>query len=170
MKIPESLKILFPNLNKDAEMVGVPSEKYNCIMYALGANAWNIWPFEGPGSFTANIHGNKMFWPEDLPKDKTLNNFLNLFKKFKYELCDNDKFESGFKKIAIFCKKNSDIVTHAALIGKDFALSKLGEGPIIRHSLYSIEGEIYGEVRCFIKRPGNITKDFDISVITKYIK
>ena len=48
--------------------------------------------------------------------------------------------------------------------------SKIGHGPVIKHKLNALENGVYGNVRCFMKRPRAITKDLDIKVIQSYIK
>lgn len=169
--IPSYIKLNFPGLrtDSDADVLKPESERYNCIMYVIGGKYPNIWPMkERP--ITRNDVNELVFWPTDLSAEETLDNFLKFFEKFKYELCGDDSYEDGYRKIAIFCQKDSDVVTHAALMyDKVFWTSKMGHGALIKHKLYSLDGGAYGRVRCFMKRPNTITKEFDMSVIQSYI-
>ena len=93
-----------------------------------------------------------------------------MYKMFGYELCDDERFEKDYRKIAIFCHKDTDVVTHAALqYGLGIWTSKLGDSYTISHSLRDLEGNEYGEVRCFVRRPRTVTKEFDFGVLSRYL-
>ena len=170
--IPQEIIKLLPGLRLDltAKEIGPASNRYNCIMHVIGGRLPNIWPTESK-PIDVDVMGVKTFWPTDLSNDDSLETFISLFKKFKYDICDDESYDSKYRKIAIFCKKGTNIVTHASL-QKDEAIwtSKLGQSILIQHLLYSIEGDAYGTVRCFMRRPVTITKEFDQSVIWKYLE
>lgn len=144
--------------------------RYNCIAYAMGFNTLNIWPIEQP-PYMRNGDKSLIFWPTEFPiNDESLENFIKLFEKFGYKQCENGSYEKNYRKIAIYCINDSDIVSHAALlVAPRIWKSKLGESYLVEHNtLDALEGKDYGFVRCFVKRPISIKKDFDLSILRSY--
>ena len=170
--ILQYIKDLFPRIiyDESADIIGPESLNFNCIMYAIGGQRYNIWPsYFRPIGY--NTDKREVFWPTDLPNSESLNNFIAMFRKFKYELCDDSSYEPDFRKIAIFCYFGTNQVSHASLmIGEDLWASKIGKGHIIQHKLESLCGEVYGELRCFMKRLKTIPRSFNQSVFDMYVK
>jgi hypothetical protein len=68
---------------------------FNCISYTL--DIYNEWY----GSNTSS-------WPDKtISRIPKLENYIKYYNSFGYEICDNDKYEDGFEKIAIYINKNS---------------------------------------------------------------
>ena len=115
---------------------------YNCIAWA--ANFTDLWwePIEEKG----------YYWPYGVPSEYTLDALIEVYKKFGFKLCDNGNYEDGFEKIAIYGIK--DIYTHAARqLDNGKWTSKIGMREDIEHSsLAGLEGEMYGQVKHFMKR------------------
>lgn len=115
---------------------------------------FKVWPSIENVGLSKHLDGFLIFWPKSLSLDKSLNNFVKMYKLFKFEICDNDdSFEENYIKIAIYV--NNEGVTHACrqLHTKDnIWASKLGDSVVIRHRLYSLESEKYGKVACIMKR------------------
>ena len=142
----------FPKLASDQNFIitSKPTSEYNCIAWAYSiTNRW-MWPNTGKYPFLDGVH----FWPDNSVMEPTIENFINAFKLIGYECCDNGDFEEGYQKVALYAKPGSDECTHAARqLRNGFWTSKLGEHEDIQHgTAYSIENQVYGEVRCFMKR------------------
>lgn len=145
----------FPKL-RDDKIFLLKSKKtktYNCISFTLGFNIYTTWPTYNGVVFTEK--GTTNFWPKNLPLDESLDNFINMYKMFDYEVCDDDSFEKGYTKIAIFVKNEK--VTHASIqINDKLWASKMGELYDIQHQLYSLEGNEYGKIETIMRRRDDI--------------
>lgn len=142
----------FPKLASDQNFIvtSKPTPEYNCIAWAYSiTNRW-MWPNTGEHPFLDGVH----YWPDNSIMEPTIENFINAFKLKGYELCDNGDFEEGYQKVALYAQPGSDVCTHAARqLRNGFWTSKLGKYEDIQHgTAYSIENQVYGEVRCFMKR------------------
>lgn len=132
----------FPNLDKEGYAItSAQTPKYNCIAWAAGDNTRFWWPDTG----------NVLYWPEDLPRNDSLEVFIIMFNKFKYVVCDNAELEENFEKIAIYVKDG--VVTHAARqLSNGKWTSKLGQEHDIEHTLSGLDGPCYGKVAQIMKR------------------
>ncbi len=169
----EELKLIFPNLKQDrlASKAGNATKYYNCIAYAIGDfTNISIWPIDNAPMKYFFFNKRRTFWPTDLKKNESLDTFIELFKKFGYEKCDDDTYDKNFRKIAIYCIEN-DVVTHAALQYNDkLWLSKLGFDILLMHQIHSLEDTHYGKVACFMRRPITIKAEQDIAIVKSYLK
>ena len=125
-----------------------PTSNYNCIAWALGKtdNPW--WP-------TDEIAG--YVWPDGLPKEpleqESLANFIRAFETEGYLVCDDDEFEIGFEKVAIYVGKTGNPLHAARSTENGKWTSKIGDEEDIEHAtLESLEGSLHGEVKAFLKR------------------
>lgn len=136
----------FPNSKKEPfEVTSPATPNYNCI----------AWAIEDPTRFYWPLPELAFFWPSDIPKQETIEAFVQLFKSVGYQPCKNGDLEEGFQKIALFEKNNKP--THAARQLEDGRwTSKLGSHIDIQHILSTIEGKIYGHVNLFLKRKCSI--------------
>lgn len=140
---------VFPNLRRDE--YHVTSEEdfiYNCIAYAADhKDAW-WWPDEGDG----------IEWPQDVPKEETLEAFVLTYRTLGYELCGNTELEADFEKVAIYVDSKG-VPTHAAKqLPSGRWTSKLGDWEDIEHdSLDALCGDQYGSVVQVLKRPRETT-------------
>lgn len=144
---------LFPNLEKDFQIIADQNPDSNCISYSLGYMMFKVWPIEFSNGLNRYPDGSRIFWPKGLSSSESLDNFIKMYKMFKFEVCDNDSFEEEYIKIAIYTK--DDIVTHACRqlhTEANVWASKLGIGGVIRHRLYSLKSNTYGDVACIMKR------------------
>ena len=113
--IPFSLIDLFPNLNPFTSNVIAPASiRYNCIAYTIGCRYFHIWPTSNR-PYDQSIPSRPVFWPTELPNSESLNNFLKMYELFGYERCDDDRYSDKYRKIAIYCKTGTNIVTHGTL-------------------------------------------------------
>jgi hypothetical protein len=138
------LEALFPALRGTTYQPTSPfNDHYNCIAFALGdtTNWW--WPDES----------DEVVWPASVPLQETIAAFEALFIGEGFEPCSDDRVEAGFVKVALFADQNS-IPTHAARqLPSGVWTSKFGQEIDIEHELHAIEGDAYGRVVRFFRRP-----------------
>ncbi len=137
-----SIESNFPDLvNEGYEITSPATTEYNCIAWAAGEDQMWWWPD------VMNIE----YWPENVQRIESLENFINAYGTLGYLVCNTEKYEEGFEKVAIFTKNGEP--THAArqLPGGEWT-SKLGDLEDISHSLKGVEGNWYGEVTVIMKR------------------
>ena len=129
----------------DFSVTSEPSSNYNCIAWALGDDSQWFEPM------LANA-----YWPEDLPKELTLDSIIELFRQAGYEVCGDGSLETGHEKIAVYVKDG--VLTHAARQMENGRwTSKLGNFHDIEHdSLEALQGDGFGEygsAEMFMARP-----------------
>lgn len=137
------LKSIFPNLSGTPyKITSERSFKYNCFAWAAGDSNCR-WEPDEYGFY---------FWPEVIPRFLTIETLSWAYELLGYQICDSNKHEEGFDKIAIYAIDGSP--THAAKqINQDIWTSKLGDLEDITHTLSGIEGEAYGKVARILRRP-----------------
>lgn len=142
---------LFPKLQSDAafEITSPETDCYNCIAWACERNDLWIWP-PLPGIPPEENE----YWPDGIPENIDVSSFVKVFQSFGFEQCENDKYEEGFTKVALYVYADSTTCSHAARQMRDGTwTSKLGTSNDIKHSKpQSISGPFYGNVYCFMKR------------------
>lgn len=142
----EWLERQFPGLRGTAyRITSPPAEVYNCVAWAVGvADAW-WWPI--------GHQGKRVHWPAGLSQLEPLDAFREALGASGFVPCDSEVIEPGFEKVALFADANQT-PTHAArqLPGGTWT-SKLGRADDIEHDLRALEGDVYGTVVLFLKRP-----------------
>lgn len=136
----------FPRLAAPAqfEITSKRTQTYNCIAWAAGEDKRKWWPDK------MKVH----YWPKGILREPSLPAFMSAFAAMGYKECEDEHFEAGFEKIAIFTKASKP--THAARqLANGKWTSKLGDEEDIEHELRGVEGLAYGEVRKIMKRPLN---------------
>jgi hypothetical protein len=138
------LENVFPNLGPSGYKITSPeSIDYNCIAWAAeAANQW-WWP----------DHNFSCYWPDKVPREETIEAFIQAFQDLGYEPCEDGSLEPNFNKI-VFYAHASGRPTHAARqlrTGK--WTSKIGCDIDIEHSLEALVGAEYGRTTKFMKRP-----------------
>ena len=132
------------------------TDDYNCIAWATedDSNFW--WPRGFP----------PYFWPEGIELEETLGAFIKAFETCGFKVCDNELFEQGFEKIAIYIDEYATPKHAARQIDKDTWTSKLGSDIDIVHPFISKWSEIwvggkkydlsfYGKLAQIMKRKNN---------------
>jgi hypothetical protein len=142
----EHLELVFPALRGTAyQVTSPPTRKYNCIAWAAGDTAQWWWPTEAPSD-------RKFHWPPGVPREVTLEAFRAAFATLGYVVCDDDRLEAGYEKIALFVLLG--VLKHAARqLASGRWTSKLGESEDIEHALHDLTGMVYGSVVSVMKRP-----------------
>lgn len=115
--------------------------RYNCIAYAAGdvRNWW--WP-DAAGEDT---------WPAGVARAETIDAFRDAFATLGYLVCDNDRLEPGYEKVALFAL--AGVPKHAAKqLPNGHWISKLGSSEDVEHRLHDLTGMVYGSVVLVMKR------------------
>lgn len=138
-----------PSLMNDSRFkITSPSTRdYNCIAWALERNDVWVWPPLGMEQEADE------YWPESAPDDENIESFIKAMHKEGFATCKNIDYELGYTKIALYAKNG--LCTHACRqLSQDIWTSKMGPLNDIQHSNpQSLEGDFYGEVYCYMKRP-----------------
>lgn len=98
------------------------------------------------------------YWPQNIPREETLDTFIHAYGLLGYVLCPDGSNEIGFEKIALFAERGWDGMpspTHAAIqLENGYWSSKLGPFEDITHfALETLQGPCYGTIACYLKRP-----------------
>lgn len=133
----------FPNSLLEPFLVTSPrTPNYNCIAWAFGDNSKWFWPDPL----------NQYYWPSNIPREETIEAFIELYRSINYEICENGSLQSGIEKIAIYSNKEG-IPTHAARqLPNGYWTSKLGPQYDVAHTINSMENGEYGNVCVFMMR------------------
>src|SRR5437899_10500914 len=128
------LESLFENLGEggyDHDRVSPRSIEYNCLAWAAGDVQRRWWPIDLGG----------WWWPPQLPKEETLENFIRAFESLGYTRCGHANLETGIEKVALFVDEQG-VPTHAARQLESGAwTSKCGQLEDIEHkTLVNIQG------------------------------
>lgn len=166
MKDYSSIIKQFPGL-KSGEFKFVQSSDYpngNCIALSLNLPSPWIWP-DVKGYVRGNGKMSAEFWPRKLSNDYTIENFLEMYALFGFVETDEDGYENGYWKNAIY-GHDEDNITHAAHILKDGTyVSKLGKGALLIHQPEAIEGDVYGHIITYVKRSLPLNKEEFLQMI-----
>ena len=135
------LLMAFPNLGEEGFKITSPCDaRYNCVAWVAERTDHRWWP--EPDAY----------WPQSAARLRTLEAFIQAFKFLGYEHCPDGEWESGFEKVAIY--RHREIPNHVARQLADGTwTSKLGDQVDITHTLRGLEGDVYGQVACYLKRP-----------------
>ena len=138
-----------PNLSSDEYQITSPeATNYNCFAWA--AEEDDFW-------WTPTGDPEDSVWPDGVPRELTLEAFIQAYGTIGYFPCDNSEVEPGFQKIAIYAKEDSvndaGQPTHAARqLPNGRWTSKIGYFEDIEHELNALRGYYYGEVVQILKR------------------
>jgi hypothetical protein len=153
--VRKSIETAFPRLKHAPWKVKSPFDRtYKCIAWAA-CRTDNIWWPHGMDPVPRGL-----YWPPGIPHDTKVDTFVKAFERLGYRRCDNEEFEVGYQKVAIYAW-DEDTTTHMArqhFLGRGW-LSKPGQlEDILRFTLDSIgsdppyRGDDYGRVFQILKR------------------
>ena len=136
----ENLRRIFPNL-RDFTITSPEDDRYNCVSWAAGATGFRLWP----------IGDNE--WPPAVSEREDVSAFIDAFALLRFEPCDSGDVEDGWERVAIYALDG--IVKHMARqLPNGRWTSKIGDFEDIEHaSPGELEGEAYGAVAQFLRRP-----------------
>lgn len=135
----------FPLLKETGfRVTSSPDRRYNCIAWAADETSKWWWPDDAG------------YWPEEVPREATLEAFVAAYATRSYVPCDNDEPEEGYEKVAIYANQKGP--QHAARqLPNGKWTSKLGALDDIEHNtLDGVNCECYGSVVKFLRRPRRI--------------
>jgi hypothetical protein len=143
----QEIERYFPNLlNSGYSITSPATSEYNCIAWA--ANDIEAW-WE-PDSFYLS------FWPDRVPREYSLDAYINVYRTLGYTVCQNAECEEGYEKIAIYVNPDSKPTHAARQLSSGQWTSKLGQLEDIEHNiLEGLTGSEYGTVAVIMKRPKN---------------
>lgn len=142
MDAQEWLEREFTKLKDEQYLVTSDStDEYNCIAWA--ANDTERWWWPHPDAY----------WPTNLPRVETLENFIRAFQTFGYERCEGGVLEAGYTKVAIYLNAQGRPTHMARQLPPGKWTSKLGEAWDIEHqTVQGIEGNAYGQIGQYLKK------------------
>ncbi len=138
------IESLFPALIVSEYQITSPeTPKYNCIAWAAEDDTAWWWP-DAFGDY---------YWPEEAPRQETIEAFIAAFGLLGYHPCANMELETDFEKIAIYVDANG-VPTHAAKqLPSGKWTSKLGRLEDIEHATpENLTGDLYGSVAVALRR------------------
>ena len=141
--MPALLEKVFPDLSRFSYAITSPATgHYNCIAWAAGDDARWWWPdpfYNG-------------YWPTGVPRETTIDAFIEAYRTCGYEPCDNGHLEPGVEKVVIYAIAASP--THAARQLEDGTwTSKLGDDVDIVHEVpAAICNAAYGQPVAYVSR------------------
>jgi hypothetical protein len=141
--VEPTLEDMFPGLRGQAYQIKSPRDlKYNCIAFAAGDihNWW--WP----------DLAEEDTWPAGVARAETVEAFRDAFATLGYVVCDDDRLESGYEKVALFALAGAPKHAARQLLNGRWT-SKLGPREDIEHALHDLTGMVYGSVVLLMKRP-----------------
>ena len=120
-----------------------PTPEYNCIAWT--ADEVDVWWWPDPDFM--------YFWPAQVPRQETIEAFVQAYQTLGYEKCDNAELEFGYHKIAIYALFRKP--THAAKqLPSGKWSSKLGQNVDIEHDVIEgVCGPEYGSVEVIMRKP-----------------
>ncbi len=138
------IKVFCPGISLgDYRITSKTTAAYNCVAWALGITT-HWWEPTPSGQY---------YWPSERDGDYSLESYVQMFENQGFSACESDALEDGFERIALYAAENGEFA-HVALqsLSGEWS-SKLGELEDIEHaSLSSLEGDVYGSVREFMRR------------------
>ena len=139
------LETLFPNLAATGYILtSKPTAEYNCIAWAAGDTQRWWWPSKDT---------DLAYWPAGIPRERTLERFVQAYGTLGYLTCEQPDLEEGFEKVAIYVS-DAGLPTHAARqLPTGIWASKLGELEDIEHeTLSGVDCNTYGSTSTILKR------------------
>ena len=143
MKAHDLIEELFPRLNPtNYTIMACASIKYNCVAWAVG----DIGRWWESGAPTKGL-----FWPHGIGDSDSVDDWTDLFRLHGYTVSDNQDYESGFEKIAIYADDEGAQHVAQQLQGGKWS-SKLGELSGVEHTSLAVLEGTYGKVVRILKR------------------
>jgi hypothetical protein len=144
--MPASLEDKLKNLKGTQYSITSPRTRfYNCVAFAASETRRWWWP---------TVFS---YWPENVPREETLQAFILAFRTLGYNPCEDGELESGFEKVAIYADEDKVPSHMARQLPSGVWISKCGRMEDIEHetlaALEGSKGEGYGKVVQFLRRP-----------------
>ncbi|WP_157376123.1 hypothetical protein [Burkholderia ubonensis] len=137
----EAYRGIFPQIDADDFAITSPRNPvYNCIAWAAAEDDIWWWP------------DNDNYWPDGLPKNDSVQNFIDAFGTLGYVPCTNGNFEEGFEKVVIYAEGGR--AKHMARqLPNGKWTSKLGREHDVSHGQdWHLSGKDYGQCVQYLRR------------------
>jgi len=136
----------FPKLQETGFLItSEVTPEYNCIAWAAGEDGRWWWP-DPMG---------QAYWPPDIPREETLDAFIQAYAKLGYQPCENEELEPAYEKIALFASSNGSPTHAARQLQNGGWTSKLGPQEDIEHTPEGCGGA--GIRNCFQISPATVS-------------
>ena len=147
--VEPNLEELFPGLRSQPYQIMSPRDgDYNCIAWAAGDNRNWWWP----------DLAEEDTWPAGVARVENVAAFRDAFVTLGYVVCEDDRLEAGYEKVALFALLGAP--KHAARqLPNGRWTSKFGGREDIEHALHDLTGMVYGSVVLVLKRPRPASND-----------
>jgi len=153
------LELYYPNLRQTGyKITSSNTASYNCIAWAAGATDRPWWPIEEK----------PYYWPLS-PRIESLESFIDAFQSLGYRICGNGDLEIGCEKVAIYTDEEGEPTHMARQLDTGEWTSKCGDLEDITHTLDGLEGDYYGQVSTFMKRPIEKKREYDGNLVAEDI-
>lgn len=149
LAIHSHLKSIFPALTLDNYEIESPlTPRYNCIAMAADDVTRRWWPTD-----LSHPTGREFYWPQK-KREQNLECFVHAFAELGYEVCENDSYERGFEKVAIYINHRGTPTHMAKQLRDGVWCSKLGVRgwDILHETPQVLHSREYGHVAQVMKR------------------
>ena len=163
------IKKQFPRLKIDSDFAWSNLEgfvAFNSPTHVLG----RTFPWIEPDATHKGLvddEGLLTFWPDTLPCDDSLKNYMDMFRLFGFTECYDPRFDSSKRKILLYAI-DGKFKSVARVQPYGLCTTKMGSGPIVTHHPESLVGGPYGKVEACMSRDESWTNRQDLEVINKY--
>jgi hypothetical protein len=132
----------WPGIVGHYERKSDPDVNYNGLAWALGINYLYFDPERG------------YHWPLGIPRERTITAYLKVLAEHGYELiAQDDRFEEGWEKIAVYIDGTGEPRHFARQIGNGKWTSKLVDLIDVEHdNLECLQGDVFGSINCVLMR------------------
>jgi hypothetical protein len=143
----------FPNIKAaaiDWNAASKPSEKYNCMGFAVGDMKW--WQ---PPRLPDMVDNPGDYWPDNVDKIDTIEAFIDAAKTARFSECETSDWEERLEKIVLCYRMVGEKkeFSHAAkLMSPGVWKSKFSDMSDVEHSLFGLDDSAYGNGRKFMRR------------------
>ncbi len=124
--------------------------QYNCIAWAAEDTSFPWWPKRPEEEWR---------WPPSVPREESLDCFVQAFETLGYQTCDDGTYESEYQKVVIYVNDQGTPKHMARQLttgpNKGWWTSKMGVRniDICHRSVKDLEGEGYGKAKQYMRRP-----------------
>lgn len=142
----DEIERLFPALLFERyEVTSPPSNRYNCVAWAVAADERKWWEPDPNGQY---------YWPHGVPRERTVEGYIRAFECLGFTRCEDGTVEKGYEKVAIYVHPHGQPTHVARQLPNGQWTSKLGRLEDVEHrTLEGLRGVQYGNPRVVLRRP-----------------
>jgi hypothetical protein len=131
-----------------------PTQRYNCFGFAVQKirEAGKLRWWQPPDIVDGVVRNPTAKWPKGVPKDTTINSYVEAAKTEDFFVSVDGAWEEGFETIVLYFDSNGEFQHAARQKTPGVWESKLGSWSDIEHSFNGIDNIRWGDGRIFMKR------------------